>query len=1223
NITMKQTNINSFFKLGSTAAQSAASTVDVVPPSPPAAQQQQQQQQKRLARRSFLSNPRPSSASSSASSVASAVSFDKPPNAKASNVARTIFGRKRPPKGLNYRPDAPDLPPAKRAFLYGEEQQKQQQQKLTAEPIVVLSDSSNSSGACSPNEKSPDCAVGRAAKIGKENSDAGAAAELEAEADCWLPAEWRHRPEWIRGQVRSVKRLSDELELDCAGLEPCGWNFVCRLCDSWSETRLNTGDTVQIVLSPETPWQPDHPELSVTDQQNYFVLLPDQLLSATAVVASLGCVRRSVLDSMYTSLEGENKVMLLGSVVHQLFQDLLVRHQTAPVTEASASAAAAQLVNSGQLVQQLAALGLSESELLAEVSQFVKHIVDWLRRHHDDDGSDGLRVNGVADIEESVGSRRFGLKGKVDVSLLVADAAGGDKRLPVELKTGRASFSHEHVGQALLYSMMLDGPEAENSSTADGADGALLLYLRDGPQQQLFRPDRSRRCGLLQLRNELAGWLARPPVIVDEGDGGSTEACEVRLAPLPDPLTGRDRWCAACPQLLSCSLLHRLAKGEAGCSFGGRPSAEKAMRHLSERHAAYFGHWSRLLLMERQAGQAEAEATSAAAAASATLLFEGQRPAGGRDGGSGQQTLVRFRVAGTDEPPLTDVASEGDFAVVDSADGCLVGLCAGLVREMACDRLALLCDRPLKKTDLHYRIRKSNSQKSIGICLSYLVMLMEDSPISTRLRELLIDKRPPEVTSFDHATVVSVRQFAVPLNREQRKCLLATLAAKDFVLLKGYPGTGKTTFLAALVAALVHLGARVLVSAYTHSAVDNILVKIADTYPQVGLLRIGQEARVHPRIRSRCLASELQSLQQQQREGSSGATSAGVRALVESRPVFGCTCLGALDPCLARCQFDFALIDEAGQAPLPACLGPLLRLSGSGGRFLLVGDPHQLPPMVLSRRAASLGLGRSLLCRLLNREAVTARVTFALTEQYRMNSYLLQLPNQLLYNGELTAHESVSQLTLPAVTLPPRLRDPLACLAAVWSDRLEHSLVFVSTERIDSVQAESCGRRSSLAGQASGSSSLANPLEASLAVSLLRLLCPAAAAPADVGLMSPYRDQVALLRRRLSAESGSQLTGVEASTIDQFQGRDKSLILLSMARREAGAASASSILSDPRRFNVAVTRAKRKLIVIGHAAGLGGLPTIDALLKLLPAECMVRLTDREFDVLTAAEMTEC
>ena len=231
------------------------------------------------------------------------------------------------------------------------------------------------------------------------------------------------------------------------------------------------------------------------------------------------------------------------------------------------------------------------------------------------------------------------------------------------------------------------------------------------------------------------------------------------------------------------------------------------------------------------------------------------------------------------------------------------------------------------------------------------------------------------------------------------------LGAHDYAIILGMPGTGKTTLIAHAVRAMWALGQSVLLSAYTHSALDNILLKLLEM--GVPLLRLGAPQRVHPQLREHTLDAL---------SASAGGTAALQRELA-ARSVVGTTALALAHAPLWQRTFDVCVVDEAGQTTEPVCLGPL-RLSR---RFVLVGDHYQLPPLVSEARAAARGLGVSLFQRLSDAHP---RAVCRLRRQYRMAADVMAVSNALVYGGQLRCGSeavAAAALHLPQPTrAPPR-----------------------------------------------------------------------------------------------------------------------------------------------------------------------------------------------------------
>ncbi|KAA3670795.1 DNA replication ATP-dependent helicase Dna2, partial [Paragonimus westermani] len=295
--------------------------------------------------------------------------------------------------------------------------------------------------------------------------------------------------------------------------------------------------------------------------------------------------------------------------------------------------------------------------------------------------------------------------------------------------------------------------------------------------------------------------------------------------------------------------------------------------------------------------------------------------------------------------------------------------------------------------------------------------------------------------------------------------------------------------------------------------------------------------------------------------------------------VVGCTALaasggsGSRHVALTRTRFDLVLVDEASQLLLPTALGALLCLRSpdgtkcnESGRFVLVGDPHQLPPLVQSAKACQAGLDRSLFTHLLDlchdRPSVPNGRVVELNLQYRMNAPILRLTNELSYSNSMQPIDSI----VSNATLADRLC-PLP--ARLFGDTMWNSCSGVDRQ-------------------------YSNQTEALLVAFLVRLLLQCGLDAVDLGVIAPHRSQVALLNRVLAEPTPGTMestatrqlaTGVEVNTVDQFQGRDKRAIVLSLtvctSNQNTRRGPSRNLLEDLARLTVALTRAKHKLLVIG------------------------------------------
>jgi superfamily I DNA and/or RNA helicase len=432
----------------------------------------------------------------------------------------------------------------------------------------------------------------------------------------------------------------------------------------------------------------------------------------------------------------------------------------------------------------------------------------------------------------------------------------------------------------------------------------------------------------------------------------------------------------------------------------------------------------------------------------------------------------------------------------------------------------------------------------------------------------------------------------VTLNESQKEAVRFALRAQDIALIHGPPGTGKTQTLVEIVRQALLRDQTVLVTAASNTAVDNLTERML----QAGLkpLRLGHPARISPAVESRTLdvlieqteesqrakkwlvqARDLRSRQKKRNERGNVSRSAGLellsqanrlaqdariafeqaRAKVLRRCKVVCTTCGGVDvSLLGDKRFDIVIVDEATQAVDPVTLAALER----GKIWILAGDPMQLPPTVVDREASLEGLGVTLFERL-HRQWGHA-VTRMLTVQYRMHEQLIEYPSRSMYQGLLQTDDTVKTRTLeqlPGVTPDPERTGP-------W--------IFLDTAGTGLTESD-----------ADHDMSTSNPGQAKRTAAEVQRLIERGVSPTQVAAITPYAAQVRLLRDLLAPQVAE---GLEIGTVDGFQGREKEAIVLDLVR--SNPQGQIGFLADVRRTNVAITRARSFLLVIGDSATLAG-----------------------------------
>ena len=449
---------------------------------------------------------------------------------------------------------------------------------------------------------------------------------------------------------------------------------------------------------------------------------------------------------------------------------------------------------------------------------------------------------------------------------------------------------------------------------------------------------------------------------------------------------------------------------------------------------------------------------------------------------------------------------------------------------------------------------------------------------TARLREVLLRKAP------------ALRRETGPvrfpwLNASQEKAVNQVLCAKEVAVVHGPPGTGKTTTLVEAVYETLHRENQVMVSAQSNTAVDWIAEKLVDR--GIPVLRIGNPTRVNDkmlaftyerRFEAHSDYPELWQIRKTIREMTGRLRKSGredrerlhnqltklrVRAtgleiridteLFTEARVIACTLVGAASRVLERKRFSSLFIDEAAQAIEAACWIAISRAD----RVILAGDHCQLPPTIKCIEAARGGLGRTLLEKVVLHKPETVSL---LKIQYRMHEDIMRFPSRWFYHDELEAAPEVKYRGVLDFDTP-----------VSWIDTseldLQEKAVAEGTGRLNTGEAELLVRE------------LKNYMER---IGIRRIL----EEHIDFGVISPYRAQVHYLRHLLKKEPFFRPCRrlITVHTVDGFQGQERDVIMISLVR--ANEKGQIGFLRDLRRMNVAITRARMKLLILGEAVTL-------------------------------------
>lgn len=475
-------------------------------------------------------------------------------------------------------------------------------------------------------------------------------------------------------------------------------------------------------------------------------------------------------------------------------------------------------------------------------------------------------------------------------------------------------------------------------------------------------------------------------------------------------------------------------------------------------------------------------------------------------------------------------------------------------------------DDPLKRM---LRIDKDEFGTSLGLARRNIIEFISTKVDGSKLRNLVLHNRQPTFQPHPpRYELMGVKEGKRKFNKDQLAAIDKVMTANHCALILGMPGTGKTTTIAALIDTLARLGKSVLLTSYTHSAVDNILLKMLDSEHKI--LRLGRMSTIHPEV---------------QRFGISGqnqATSPEDISRIYFKPnIVAVTCLGVGHWLFSKRRFDYCIVDEASQATLPTCLGPILLAD----KFVLVGDHFQLSPLVKNIEALEGGLDISLF-KYLNDKYPDAVIN--LEHQYRMCKEIMLLSNNLIYDGRLKcgSEEAANQsLKIPN----PHAIDSWKTINVQgpeddwlgWILKESNKVLYLNTDAIPNSMEINKEER------------IQNKMEAFLVQTIVEALCESGVPESALGVISVYRSQLKLINSLLKHRKL-----VEKLTADRFQGRDKDCVIITLVRSNQQN-QIGELLQDWRRLNVAFTRAKSKLIIVGSRRTLESASALCAFLKLL------------------------
>ena len=491
--------------------------------------------------------------------------------------------------------------------------------------------------------------------------------------------------------------------------------------------------------------------------------------------------------------------------------------------------------------------------------------------------------------------------------------------------------------------------------------------------------------------------------------------------------------------------------------------------------------------------------------------------------------------------------------------------------------------------------------------LAYKILSPDTSYFNISMQDRKIDENP------------SVDFYDKSLNFEQKEAITKALTSQGLFLIHGPPGTGKTKTLCELIFQCVKRKLKVLACGPSNISVDNMAERLS---PEIKACRIGNPVRLMPEILKKSLdylltktisykeikekKREINEILNKKTKKSKEKYSENkqisfirkdikemelmaIREVIQDSQVIFCTNTTADDKIFYKMNkniyFDIVIIDEAAQALEISCWLPILL----GKKLILAGDHKQLPPTIKSKEAAEKGFDKTLFDRMMEKYPESSQL---LRVQYRMNEKIMQWSSDCVYKGMLIADASVKEHSINDFSKHEGKYPVLLFVDTDGSNMGENIPIDIQKMMNNSIESQNNTKNKEiiksivdLSINVKNSSktqnlSKCNKGEADLVLILYNELLEYSLTAQDIGIITPYNAQVDIIKK-LFEKNNKDLTKIEISTVDGFQGREKEAIIISMVRsnplKEIG------FLKDYRRMNVAVTRAKRFVGLIGDS----------------------------------------
>ena len=910
----------------------------------------------------------------------------------------------------------------------------------------------------------------------------------------------------IKAKIIAVKKDERKIFLDYEGRKMTlllnssfehSFNFIEHIFES-EETLIKIDGILISLINVKL----NKDEVIFSDSiQSYIVIEPSWLMNVTELT-QFDFYERSLFNKRFSTFK-PNQYTLVGNIVHEVFEDIITGFST----------------NKKILFRQLnkklqdsikknivyfAMLDLNPAKIKEIIRDHLNALYLYVDRNK------GFNSDKEFLSEHYIIDTDLGLKGKIDSVVM-----NEEKMIAVELKTGKSWKRHAKTGhafQAQAYSLLL-----ENKYKNKKVMPPLIIYSGD---YKLFdlKSDSEIRLGMkvelnykakanvINLRNKL---IASDIIYNQDYD-------HIRFSK-----------CDKCFHLSSCECVNSI---ELKSNYILTPLLLDAYRNFSEKEKSFFKKNNKYITEE-----------SVAIKKDLSTYFNSDND----DRVNTGKCVEVEKIISQDYDSIVLQCSnqselrEKDMCLISDFSGPIKGQCSqAFISDIFEDSIKLRLNKPIKFIPKWIDAMRSDSIFDNNY--PSLFNLINNSNLKV-LKNILINKG---VASDNRFIEFNEDKAIFKLNESQRNAIKLALGVQDYLLIQGPPGTGKTSTIAKIVQELHQKGKKVLLSCFTHRAIDELVKKIKDLDSEIDLYRIGTFG----------IDNDLVSLKDFDLDDSEGEIRS-IRNKILKKPIYIGTSYawlsGKYDKLIGEELYDVAIIDEASQMIMPNSIG-VIRLANS---FILVGDHYQQPPIINSSEA--LKLSQTLFQSLFENESLPETTKVMLDTQHRMHPVIgdfisKEFYGNMLKNNNILKFDRIYEDYETPSTIS-KICDP------------RDIITLVHTENYNASKSKSVEE------------------DAEVVLDLVEFLISKNIEPKNIGIIAPYRAQVALIRRKIegfiSRIDKSFCSKEMVDTIDRFQGDERDVIIFSMCFSNS---VKSSLLNDNRKVNVALSRAKKKLIVVGN-----------------------------------------